>query len=506
MKANILILFILFLSFKNSSSQTTFVKKYTTLEPLSDATSMVEDVSGGYLFNGWSIDKATDSIYSFLTKCDTLGNVMWVKYYDASLFYNVSMKRFVNGDLLMIGSDIIIRSDNMGNIIWAKQFSGITGVPMNSYVITSDGGVAMAAYTQIIGDLTLDIVKLDSIGNVSWSMKTPVIQYRPSSNRIIECSDGGFLISCNVYDSIGYIRAVIIKTDLSGNIVWTKSIDGSGYTEVLEIFETSDGNYLFSGFNSGGTSIFKLDTFGTLMWSKLYGQNYELDFNKMYEKQNGNLILAGSCKDSLSRDILFMTTDSVGDIVNAIAYSADLYGYVHNIMKTADNGYIALCRDGYWDGIGPFESNFIEIIKMDSALESACNSRIVNYTIVNQTLSSGLGINLTPSAVTLNPVSINSFPNQMTTIYVCKSIYVEDLLIDDLVDLYPNPSINKVNLEISSGRIQNVSIYDLSGKQLNSISIKSSTLEIDVSTLAHGLYFLNGFSDQGIFRKRFVKN
>ncbi|MBK8585826.1 MAG: T9SS type A sorting domain-containing protein [Bacteroidetes bacterium] len=54
--------------------------------------------------------------------------------------------------------------------------------------------------------------------------------------------------------------------------------------------------------------------------------------------------------------------------------------------------------------------------------------------------------------------------------------------------------------------MKEIRLYELTGKQVRSISCNSSIQELDISTLSPGLYFLDAISDQRTFRKRFVKN
>jgi len=83
---------------------------------------------------------------------------------------------------------------------------------------------------------------------------------------------------------------------------------------------------------------------------------------------------------------------------------------------------------------------------------------------------------------------------------------INDLQTNNQLSVYPNPSANKLNIEISAGNIQKITIYDLTGKQIRTISCNTSKQEIDISTLSPGLYFLDAICDQLTFRKRFIKN
>ena len=83
---------------------------------------------------------------------------------------------------------------------------------------------------------------------------------------------------------------------------------------------------------------------------------------------------------------------------------------------------------------------------------------------------------------------------------------INDSQINNQLSVYPNPSANKLNIEINSGIIQKTSIYNLTGKLIKSIPCNTPKQELDISTLSPGLYFLDVVSDQRTFRKRFVKN
>ena len=72
--------------------------------------------------------------------------------------------------------------------------------------------------------------------------------------------------------------------------------------------------------------------------------------------------------------------------------------------------------------------------------------------------------------------------------------------------IYPVPSLNQIIVELSKSNIENIYIKDVSGKLSKSISCFTSKIEIDISSLTSGIYFIEATSEQGIFRKKFVKN
>ncbi|MBK7571908.1 MAG: T9SS type A sorting domain-containing protein [Bacteroidetes bacterium] len=504
MKKITLLLFVSALSFTKVNAQITFVKTYTTPGSVSDGFSIVEDIAGGYLFTGMSQDTITYTGTAFLAKCDSLGDIDWVKSYDTSIIYP-TMKRFVNGDLLLGGGQYIMKLDNSGNVLWARHISGISSVQPDGFIITSDGGIVISSYIQVQANFSMKLIKLDSIGDLVWAMETPLSGNSIRLNNVIETVDGGLLTAFDEDITNLSQQICVIKTDGSGNLLWSKTFGSVNYDHVSDLIQSADGNYVLSGIISGSTCIFKLDTSGAIIWSKTYGQN-DIGVKNILETTTGNLILAGNYVDSLIGDGLVFSTDAFGNILYARSYSGVYWAYINDLYATSDLGYIAVCADGIANPGNPSFLQFLKLIKMDSLLYSACDFQTINFGVASQVLNTQPGSYLIPSNVSSSPITINQYPYQMTATVVCKSINVDELIIDDLIDLYPNPAANKVDIEFDSGLIRHTAIFDIAGKLWKDFYYNNSKLEIDVSTLAPGIYFLTGTSDQGTFRKRFVKN
>ena len=71
--------------------------------------------------------------------------------------------------------------------------------------------------------------------------------------------------------------------------------------------------------------------------------------------------------------------------------------------------------------------------------------------------------------------------------------------------LYPNPTTGQFRIENSELRIENVEVYDVFGKLLNSVEVNDHSTVIDVSGYAAGIYFTRIYTDKGMVTKRIVK-
>ena len=80
------------------------------------------------------------------------------------------------------------------------------------------------------------------------------------------------------------------------------------------------------------------------------------------------------------------------------------------------------------------------------------------------------------------------------------------------VVVYPNPSSDFINLQISNVAAKQVSvnIFDINGRLVKKVEINPSQdsveQRVDISTFSNGTYFINGIIDNREFVKKFIKN
>jgi hypothetical protein len=87
---------------------------------------------------------------------------------------------------------------------------------------------------------------------------------------------------------------------------------------------------------------------------------------------------------------------------------------------------------------------------------------------------------------------------------------VEDNLVANNLTVFPNPSSNILNLNFDNNSnmdLSNIKIYSLFGHEihLNVISISENNVELDISTLPYGVYFVNVQFGEKLERIKFVK-
>lgn len=96
--------------------------------------------------------------------------------------------------------------------------------------------------------------------------------------------------------------------------------------------------------------------------------------------------------------------------------------------------------------------------------------------------------------------------------FVVRAIEIDPLSISENefatvnLSIYPNPANDVINISAGDLIINSIKITDINGRIINTIDVAlSSTVEINVSDLTSGIYFLTVYTDQGVGTSKIVK-
>ena len=79
----------------------------------------------------------------------------------------------------------------------------------------------------------------------------------------------------------------------------------------------------------------------------------------------------------------------------------------------------------------------------------------------------------------------------------------------NVFSVFPNPTTGELRIENGELRIENVEIYDVYGRKLYLSThplVHSSTVNIDISHLQNGVYFVKIYTEAGVVTKKVIKN
>ena len=85
-------------------------------------------------------------------------------------------------------------------------------------------------------------------------------------------------------------------------------------------------------------------------------------------------------------------------------------------------------------------------------------------------------------------------------------VSIDDISLDDnSITLYPNPSNSEVNIS-SENIINSIEIFNSLGQRVYQSVVNSNTKTIDISSFTNGVYILGVNTENGVIRKKIIKN
>nr|NQU90866.1 T9SS type A sorting domain-containing protein [Bacteroidota bacterium] len=197
------------------------------------------------------------------------------------------------------------------------------------YIITG------TTYTSIDND-DIVLVKTDMYGDTIWT-KVYGGEYAEKSFCVQETYDGGFILAVWTVSFGGHPgKAWIIKTNETGDTLWTKMFSG----HIDHIMQTHDSCYFLVGYDSIAV-IRKMDRTGELLWTKHYG--FCRDFSVSLEISSDNILVGGLSEmpePPYSTTIELFMTNHNGDSIWLKQYGGiKIYHYL-SLERSFDKGYI----------------------------------------------------------------------------------------------------------------------------------------------------------------------
>lgn len=249
--------------------------------------------------------------------------------------------------------------------IWPKSYVGgtfdISGGAFESY----DGGIIIGATKAYptLSTSSIWVIKTDIDGDTVWTKTIPNSDIR----RIIPTSDNGMLIignsNCDTMDWV----PIAIKLNFCGDIEWCSFLTlPSPATYPIDVLECENNTYavLCNYVANTGATIFKLDNFGNILWQ--YG-NYSSYIGGngtsfIRTKDNGFLISGyGYSSNTACGGLTLIKTDSLGQNFSAIPVDY-LFGLTSifplNAIQTADSGYLVMGTNAANNRLFKFDNNF----------------------------------------------------------------------------------------------------------------------------------------------------
>lgn len=311
---------------------------------------------GGYILGGSSSsDISGDKTESsqgqndfWIVKLDAAGNIEWQNTIGGSGFEELNdlyatpdggyiaggrSTSGISGDKTENGQGSwdfwVVKLDAMGSIQWQNNI-GSNGVEeIRSLQPAADGGYILAGTSNgdaqgdktenSQGDNDFWVVKLDAVGNIQWQ-NTIGGSDADFVENVQQTSDGGFMLGGWTFSEIsgdktepsrGDADYWLVKLDATGYIQWQKTLGGSDGDYLYSVKQTTEGNYILSGWSrsdisgdktepsrgSGDFWLLKLTSSGNILWQASIGGSFD-DVLLYSESTADNGFILGGYSDS----------------------------------------------------------------------------------------------------------------------------------------------------------------------------------------------------------------
>jgi hypothetical protein len=323
--------------------------------------SVQQTSDGGYIITGKALSFSAGNYDVGLLKTDSYGNLQWLKLFGGTNEdCGKSVLQTTDGGYIVVGytdsfglglSDLwLIKTYSDGNLAWSKTFGGTNGDRGQSIQQISGGGYIIAGSTASFGAGLGDVwlIKTDSSGNEIWSKTFGGTNWDLGLS-ITVTSDGGYVVTgYQVSISAGGEDVGLLKTDTDGNLLWFRNFGGTENDGGEDVKETSDGGFIITGYTASFTAgqkdvwLIKTDSEGIQQWSKSFGGTLHDVGYSVVQSQDGGYIVAGVTNSfgAGGADMGLLKTDSLGNLIWITSIGGPNVDLATDIMRTSDGGHI----------------------------------------------------------------------------------------------------------------------------------------------------------------------
>ena len=251
--------------------------------------AMQQTSDGGFILAGESESPASGnktaprsdgSSDAWLVRLDASGNKLWDKAFGgrhiSGDYYQVrAVLETPDRGFLVAGSvreDFwILRLNESGQKLWDRAYGGPENDFLTHAIQTADLGYVLAGHSTSgvggtktstnYGGNDLWIVRLDAAGNELWDRSFGG-EANEESPRVIQTSDGGFLVGGNTTSALGGNKSTpfhggeyfgdywVLRLDAEGNKLWEQDLGGSAWDVLADVQQSLDGGFIITGYSA----------------------------------------------------------------------------------------------------------------------------------------------------------------------------------------------------------------------------------------------------------------
>ena len=325
--------------FNCGGQPTTFIKSFNTGNSgyvVRETRSSNYIVAGGtdfyYNFH-WFTMSGIPSTNIHLLKTNQDGSLIWEKVFGKPGARTIGMWMEITNDSGTIitghmnrdlvwppdSNDIVLmKTDENGNLSWAKQFD--TGKDELGFCVrqTFDSGYILAGFhddlpMSLVGNTYALLIKTDAIGNIQWEKKYQLAVRDLDTGEglpwyVRQTADSGYVLVGTTAD-LHAADVYVIRTNSSGDVLWANSYDHDNsalrFSLGLDIIESLSGDLIIAGSMDKDQTlnqynypyILKLNSSGQILDYRFYdsapAQMFQSGFSSVEQTPDGGFFFTG---------------------------------------------------------------------------------------------------------------------------------------------------------------------------------------------------------------------
>ncbi|AKK71858.1 secretion protein [Chryseobacterium gallinarum] len=445
----------------------------------------------------------------------------------------------------------LVKLNQQGEQVWDKYFSGQNHDYLSATVTTQDGGFLLAGTSysgkgldkkdDSKGGSDIWLIRINEFGDELWQ-KTLGSPSDEEARAVIQTTDSGFFVAGNVQNSskgYGSKDVWIVRLDKEGKELSQLILGGKGLDEVEKMIPTKDGGALLgiysrssevkagsgkqeaggnvkidsyskfsSNYGEGDYWIIKLNKAGKVEWEKNYGGKGD-DHLRTLALTSSGYIIGGESRSERSgnktvgieegTDLWLIALNERGEEEWQKAYNfknRDILMGMSVIGGELEAGSgkstKGILLGGYTQAEGRIEKDdeTFWMLYLDGNGNEQWRKHVGGESRKREERLSDLKLNRDGSII-LAGTSAEELGKENWKIVKLGDKQVDQLIEKYDIKIYPNPVSDYAYIEIGVDfKEAEILLYDMSGRQLQSLKTKNKVTKINTQALIQGAYLV----------------
>jgi len=440
----------------------------------------------------------------------------------------------------------LVKLNQQGEEVWEKFFAGQNHDFLSATVNTQEGGFLLAGTSfsgkgldkkeDSRGGSDIWLIRINEFGDELWQ-KTIGSASDEEARAVIQTTDMGFFVAGNVQNAAkgyGSKDVLVIRLDKNGKEISQLILGGKGLDEVEKMIPTKDGGALlgmYSRSNTGGSRkseyfgegdywIIKLNKDGKVEWEKSFGGKGD-DHPRTLALTSTGFLIGGESRSERSgnksvgleegTDLWLISLNERGEDLWQKSYSfknRDMLMGMSVLHSSDDKSSKGILLGGYTQAEGRIETDdeTFWMLYLGQNGNEQWRKHVKGKKRQREERLSDIKLNRDGSII-LAGTSAEELGKENWKIVKLGDQQIDQLIEKQDIRIYPNPVSDyayvEIGLENASGKFGDgkseaeITVYDMGGRQLQTVKTKNKVTKINTQPLVQGAYLVSVKTDNG---------